>query len=87
MAWHLIAERAQSSIFDIEVSCFDPMEHQRRVEARISDVPGLTSPAWLSVQQHEYEPWLMKRLVVDTAILSPSNALSLIELHLDGNGN
>ena len=87
MAWRATAERAKSSIFDIEVICSDPMEHQRRVEARTSDVPGLTVPTWLSVQQHEYEPWFMKRLVVDTAILSPSKALSLIELHLDGNGN
>jgi hypothetical protein len=63
------------------------MEHQRRVEARISDIPGLTPPTWLSVQQYEYEPWLTKRLVVDTAVLSPTEALSLIESHLDGNGS
>ncbi len=63
------------------------MEHQRRVEARTSDIPGLNPPTWLSVQQHEYEPWLTKRLVVDTAVLSPTEALSLIESHLDGNGS
>jgi predicted kinase len=86
-AWRATADRAKSSLFDIEVICSDLMEHQRRVEARTSDIPGLTPPTWLSVQQHEYEPWLTKRLVVDTAVLSPTEALSLIESHLDGTGS
>jgi predicted kinase len=86
-AWRTTAHRAKSSLFDIEVICSDLMEHQRRVEARASDIPGLNPPTWLSVQQHEYEQWLTKRLVVDTAVLSPAEALSLIESHLDGNGS
>ena len=82
-AWRAIADRAKCSLFDIEVICSDQLEHQRRVEARISDIPGLIPPTWLSVQQREYEPWLTERLVVDTAVLSPSEALSLIESHLN----
>jgi predicted kinase len=86
-AWRTTANRAKASLFDIEVICSNLMEHQQRVEARTSDIPGLNPPTWLSVQQHEYEPWLTKRLVVDTAVLSPTEALSLIESHLDGNGS
>jgi hypothetical protein len=86
-AWRTTADRAKSSLFEIEVICSDLMEHQRRVEARASEIPGLNPPTWLSVQQHEYESWLTKRLVVDTAVLSPIEALSLIESHLHGNGS
>jgi predicted kinase len=87
MAWRATADRAKSFLFDIEVICSDLMEHQRRVEARTSEIPGLTPPTWLSVQQHKYEPWLTKRLAVDNALLSPTEALSLIESYLDGNGS
>src|SRR5260221_8402463 len=69
-AWWTTADRAKSSLFDIEVICSDLMKHQRRVAARVSDIPDFNPPTWLSVQQHEYEPWLTKLLLWDTAVLS-----------------
>ena len=81
-AWRAVAARTKSTLFDIEVLCSDAIEHRRRVETRVSDIAGLTSPTWESVQQHEYEPWETERLVLDTALLSPEEALVLIERHL-----
>jgi predicted kinase len=86
-AWRATADRARSALLDIEVVCSDPIEHRRRVEARIADVAGLIPPTWQSVIEHEYEPWKTKRLVVDTARLSPDEALGIIERHLATSGN
>ena len=80
--WRATADRAKSALFDVEVVCSDPTEHRRRVETRVADVAGLIPPTWQSVSQHEYEPWLTKRLVVDTARLSPDEALEAIERYL-----
>ena len=81
-AWRDVAVHTKSTFFNIEVLCSDPIEHRRRVETRVSDIVGLTSATWESVQQHEYEPWETERLVLDTALLSPSEALVIIERHL-----
>jgi predicted kinase len=81
-AWRATADRAKSPLLDIEVVCSDPVEHRRRVETRFVDVAGLIPPTWQSVVQHEYEPWQTQRLVVDTARLSPDEALEKIERHL-----
>lgn len=80
-AWRATARRARSALFDIEVVCSDPID-RRRVETRTVDVTGLIPPTWQSVQQHEYEPWQTERLVLDTARLSPDEALEMIERYL-----
>lgn len=81
-AWRATADRAKSALFNIEIVCSDPIEHRRRVEARTVDVVGLIPPTWQSVQQHEYEPWQTERLMLDTARLSPDDALEMIERYL-----
>lgn len=73
-AWHSVARCAQVPWMDVEVVCSDLAEHQRRVETRSSDIPGLTPPRWQAVQQHDYAPWPASqaaRCVVDTASLAP----------------
>jgi len=85
-AWRAAAERANSTLFDIEVVCSDSIEHRRRVENRITDVQGLIAPTWQSVMEHEYEPWKTQRLVVDTARLSPDEALAMVEQHVATGG-
>ena len=83
VAWQAAANRTKSVLLNIEVLCSDPIEHRRRVETRVSDIIGLISPTWQSVQQHEYEPWETERLKVHTGVLSPNEALMLIERHLE----
>lgn len=73
-AWHSVARGVPVPWLDVEVVCSDLAEHQRRVETRSSDIPGLTPPRWQAVQQHDYAPWPASqaaRCVVDTASLAP----------------
>jgi len=66
-AWRDVAGRAGVRILDIEVRCSDMVEHRRRVETRVVDVPGLIAPAWEEVAAREYDPWDRDHFEVDTA--------------------
>jgi predicted kinase len=52
----------------IETVCPDGSEHHRRVDLRISDLPGWVYPTWEEVQQAAvlYEPRADDRLTLDT---------------------
>lgn len=65
--WRQVAVDSGVQSLDIEVVCSDPGEHQRRIESRCSDVPGLRLPTWREVEQREYHPWTTERIVVETA--------------------
>lgn len=81
-AWRETALRAGMPLVNIQVVCSDPREHQRRVETRTGDIPGLTPPTWQSVLAHEYEPWQASPFTVDTAHVSPNEALTMISAQL-----
>jgi predicted kinase len=66
-AWVQVAERAGVRAVEIEVICTLPEEHRRRVEARLSGIPGLHMPTWADVVAREYHPWDREHLVIDTA--------------------
>ncbi|CAN7419293.1 AAA family ATPase [Pseudomonas brassicacearum] len=78
IAWSEIASQAGIRLANIQVVCSDKDEHQRRVETRMVDVPGLTPPTWQSVLDHEYEPWEEAPFCIDTALASPVQAVSMI---------
>jgi predicted kinase len=77
-AWGDIAARTESRIVEIETICSDAEEHRRRIETRVVDIPGLVPPTWQQVVEREYEPWDRPHIVVDTAKLSPEDALKEI---------
>jgi predicted kinase len=81
--WQATATRANISLIEVEVICSDTSEHRRRVETRTSDVEGLSSPSWQSVVERLYIPWLEPHLVIDTARLTPEEAVELIEQRID----
>ena len=60
----------RSPVFEIEIICSDPGEHQRRVESRSADISGHRLPTWSDVIERDYQPWERDRLVVDTANLN-----------------
>ena len=76
--WSEIATRAGVPLVNIQVICSDKREHQRRVETREIDIPGLTAPTWKSVLDHEYEAWDNAPFNIDTALITPSDAVELI---------
>ncbi|UUQ64861.1 ATP-binding protein [Pseudomonas fuscovaginae UPB0736] len=77
-AWSDIAARSGVRLVNIRVICTDKHEHQRRVETREVDIPGLTPPTWQSVLEHEYEAWEEAPFSVDTAMMSPVGAVAMI---------
>lgn len=84
-AWHSVARGAQVPCLDVEVICSDGVEHQRRVEQRVSDLPGHVTPSWGSVLRHDYAPRIglhAQRLVVDTARTEPHAVAAAVLLAL-----
>lgn len=77
-AWSDLAQRLGVLLLDVEVICSDPREHRRRVETRQVDVPGLQAPSWQSVLDHDYQAWASAPLRLDSASLSPQQAVALI---------
>lgn len=77
-AWSDLAQRLGVLLLDVEVICSDPREHRRRVETRQVDVPGLQAPSWQSVLDHDYQAWAESPLRLDSASLSPQQAVALI---------
>ena len=80
-AWRDVAKSAAAEIIEVEIVCSALIEHRRRVETRVSDIPGLGLPSWKDVLEREYEPWDRQPVVLDTAHLPADQcALRLIEL-------
>lgn len=77
-AWRHVADRLDVKLHNIEIICSDAKKHQRQVEMRVADIPGHAVPNWEAVARHEYEAWTEERLVVDTALVSPAEAVRLI---------
>ncbi len=84
--WQAVAARADVALVQVLVVCSDPGEHRRRVEQRASDIPGLIPPDWLSASRHGFAPWTGPHVLLDTAVLSPDQAVAAIEAHLAARG-
>jgi predicted kinase len=74
-AWRDVAFKAGSAVAEVEVACSDPVEHRRRVETRVMDIAGLRLPNWDEIQSSEYERWVERHTVIDTANRSIEDAL------------
>jgi predicted kinase len=77
-AWRSIAQRTSARLLDVEVVCTDRLEHRRRVEHREVDIAGHILPTWEDVSRTLYEQRRDKRLIIDTARLSPSEAADVV---------
>ncbi|WP_426134809.1 AAA family ATPase [Pseudomonas sp. PWP3-1b2] len=82
-AWKATAAMAGVECLDIQVVCSDRLEHQRRVEARTGDIPGLEPPGWHSVLAHEYEVWDKPPLTIDTSLKTPAQSLEILLARLN----
>lgn len=74
-AWRSVASRAGVTLVEIEITCSDPREHQRRVETRGTDFPGWTLQ-WREVVERDYHPWDRDRVLIDTAGASVADSVS-----------
>lgn len=83
-AWRRVAAEASARLIEVEVVCSDAGEHRRRVESRVTDVPGLVSPTWQDVIDRQYEPWDTQPLVVETANKTVGEALDQLRKAIAG---
>lgn len=81
MAWRAVAARASVRLVDIHLTCSDAVEHRRRVEGRLADIPGHVLPNWAAVIRCEFEARDDDHLLLDTATMSPSALLDLCEAY------
>jgi hypothetical protein len=58
--------------------CSDVDEHRRRVESRVSDIPGHRLPTWDEVMSREYVPWNREHIVLDTAANSLNENVEMV---------
>lgn len=77
-AWRQVAVDAGAPCLEVELVCADAAEHRRRVEARLGDPSALSPPTWAEVEARAYEPWPEAALRLDTAMLDPDEAASMI---------
>ncbi len=82
-AWQTVASRFAAPLLEVELVCSDPAEHRRRVESRRSDIHGLVLPTWQDVLDRHYELWDRPHLVIDTAGLTPEQAVAVIGRHIE----
>jgi predicted kinase len=66
-AWRDVGLRACAPVIEVEVTCSDREEHQRRIATRSADIEGLELPDCAAVTARDYHPWDRSPLVVDTA--------------------
>ena len=81
-AWRATASAAQAAIIEVEIVCSDAARHRERIETRRSDIAGLRLPGWDDVQRREYDRWDRPPVVLDTASLSPEQAVADLLLRL-----
>ena len=77
-AWRRVASGADQDFLEIEISTSDRLIHQRRVERRISDIPGFIPSSWEYVLNRDYAPWPEAMLRIDTARFSSEEAVDAI---------
>jgi predicted kinase len=69
--WRDAAAAAAARLVDIQLVCSDVVEHRRRVEQRVADIPGLVVPRWEQVMARAMEARDDAHLVLDTAGVTP----------------
>jgi predicted kinase len=82
--WTETARACAATLVNVEVVCTDTDLHRRRVEARTGDIAGLTLPTWQQVVERQFQPWSEPRLRLDSAALSPQEAVETILRHVSG---
>src|SRR5699024_676845 len=82
-AWRDAGLQVSARVLEVDIVCSDPVEHRRRAEERVVDVPGLELPSWDQIRDREYAPWERDRLVVDTAVLNVDESVEFIRATIE----
>ena len=76
------AAQAGARHLGVELICSDLVEHRRRVQSRVADLPGSRLPSWPEVLARPYLPWRDADLHIDTATTSVAQAVARISAAL-----
>ena len=76
--WLKTAKQTRATAIQIEIYCYNKIEHRKRCETRVDDIKNLTPPTWRSVCEREFEPWLDVDIRLDTAATTIDNCLEKI---------
>ena len=76
--WQQAGLRAGAEVFWVEIVCADTVEHRRRVETRVSDIPGHVLPGWDEVTGRAYHPWDRDHLTIDTSARSAADCVEFL---------
>jgi predicted kinase len=77
-AWRAVAERAAARALDVEVVCPDPVEHKRRIDTRVADIPGFVLPTWQEVIERRYDRWDRPHIVIDSVSQSVADGVAIV---------
>ncbi|RUQ85155.1 adenylyl-sulfate kinase [Legionella septentrionalis] len=81
--WREIANSIGIKSLEVEIICSDLVEHQKRIETRVSDIQGHKLPTWDEVKMRDYEKWDSATLCIDTTQCSPEEAIRVIIAHIE----
>lgn len=84
--WEQTAREAEANFRNIEVICSDAPEHRIRIETRRPEPPELFGPklpTWDEVENREYHPWTVDRIIVDTAGRSATESANELIAQID----
>jgi len=81
--WNAVAEDIGAKFINVELSCSNKADHQKRIETRDASIPGIKQPSWQNVLDRDYREWDMERVCIDTSGTSIKESLNslLTELH------
>ncbi|MEM7746100.1 MAG: AAA family ATPase [Pseudomonadota bacterium] len=80
--WRAVSQGAGCVHLDVWVFCSDEAEHRRRITARHAADPA--TPDWATVQARAFAPWSTPHLAIDTAGISPEDAVANLLAALPG---
>ena len=75
--WRTLATECHAALSFVMISCSDPTEHRRRVEARADPTPPLAAPTWAEVVEREFVPWEDPVLLIDS-VAPPGESVTRI---------
>ncbi|MFP5386578.1 MAG: ATP-binding protein [Bacteriovoracia bacterium] len=81
--WNNVANEIGASFINIEVTCTDKIEHQKRIETRVQSIPGLKNPVWKDVLERDYHPWTEERIQLETNNKTIDEAFHEMLAHLN----
>ena len=81
--WNDIGIKGQANYINIEITCTDKTEHQKRVKERTIDTEGLKLPSWNEIENRYYEEWKDSVIRIDTTMKNKNESVNALIKEID----